>query len=60
MTDSRLFAVGQMTREQMREAIEKPAAGVAQYESGLVNRILDGVGSEPGNLPLLEFALTLL
>ncbi|MGH3803567.1 MAG: AAA family ATPase, partial [Pseudonocardiaceae bacterium] len=57
---ARLFAVGPMTREQLREAIEKPAASVVQYEPGLVDRILDGVGSEPGNLPLLEFALTLL
>jgi WD40 repeat protein len=60
LTDSRLFVVGPMTREQLREAIEKPAAGVARYQPGLVDRILDGVGSEPGNLPLLEFALTLL
>ncbi|MCB0197767.1 MAG: PD40 domain-containing protein, partial [Anaerolineae bacterium] len=28
--------------------------------SGLVERILDDVGEEPGNLPLLEFALTAL
>ncbi|MGH4010850.1 MAG: trypsin-like peptidase domain-containing protein [Pseudonocardiaceae bacterium] len=60
LTDSRLFAVGPMTREQLREAIEKPAAGVVRYEPGLVDRILEGVGSEPGNLPLLEFALTML
>ncbi len=60
LTDSRLFVVGPMTREQLREAIEKPATGVAHYQPGLVDRILDGVGSGPGSLPLLEFALTLL
>jgi WD40 repeat protein len=30
------------------------------FVSGLVTRILDDVGEEPGNLPLLEFALTLM
>ena len=33
--------------------------GVA-FEAGLVQRILDDVGTEPGNLPLLEFALSML
>ena len=28
------------------------------FEPGLVERLLDDVGQEPGNLPLLEFALT--
>lgn len=53
--------LGPMDRAQLRAAIEKPA-GVqgAAFESGLVERILDDVGREPGNLPLLEFALTLL
>jgi WD40 repeat protein/DNA-binding SARP family transcriptional activator len=53
--------MGPMNREEMRAAIEKPAEmqGVG-FESGLVERILDDVGGEPGNLPLLEFALTLL
>jgi WD40 repeat protein/DNA-binding SARP family transcriptional activator len=53
--------MGPMNREEMRLAIEKPAEmhGVG-FESGLVERILDDVGEEPGNLPLLEFALSLL
>jgi hypothetical protein len=30
-----------------------------KLEEGLTQRILDDVKQEPGNLPLLEFALTL-
>jgi len=53
--------LGPMTREEMRAAIEKPAEiQKASFEGGLVERILNEVGNEPGNLPLLEFALTLL
>jgi WD40 repeat protein len=52
--------IGSMTREQLRQAIEGPARKQATYESGLGDRILDDVGEEQGNLPLLEFALTLL
>jgi len=50
-----------MTRAELRAVIEKPAAAQgAVFERGLVARLLDDVGYEPGNLPLLEFALTLL
>ena len=51
--------LGAMNREELAEAIEKPAQklGVA-FEAGLVERILKDVEKEPGNLPLLEFALT--
>jgi WD40 repeat protein/DNA-binding SARP family transcriptional activator len=53
--------LGPMTREELRAAIEKPAEKQgAALEAGLVERLLDDVGEEPGNLPLLEFALTLL
>ena len=53
--------LGPMNRDELRAAIQRPAEiqGVA-FESGLVDRLLDDVGEEPGNLPLLEFALTLL
>lgn len=53
--------LGPMDREELPRAIEEPAAkqGVV-FEAGLVERILDDVGEEAGNLPLLEFALTLL
>jgi energy-coupling factor transporter ATP-binding protein EcfA2 len=50
-----------MKAEEMQKAIELPAEkkGV-KLEEGLTQRILDGVKREPGNLPLLEFALTQL
>jgi WD40 repeat protein/DNA-binding SARP family transcriptional activator len=53
--------LGPMNREELRAAIERPAElQGAAFEPGLVERILDDVREEPGNLPLLEFALTLL
>ncbi len=53
--------MGPMNREELREAITRPAGlqGVS-FESGLITRLLDDVGEEPGHLPLLEFAITLL
>jgi len=53
--------LGPMTREELSRAIEQPATRLGvSFEPGLVERILDDVGTEPGNLPLLEFALTLV
>lgn len=53
--------LGPMTRAELTEAIERPAQQLGvTFEHGLVERILDDLGDEPGNLPLLEFALTLL
>jgi len=53
--------LGPMTRAELGRAIESPAAKMhVVFEAGLVDRILDDVGDEPGKLPLLEFALTLL
>ncbi len=53
--------LGPMNKAELGRAIESPAAKMGViYEAGLVERILDDVGDEPGNLPLLEFALTLL
>jgi len=50
--------LGPMARQELRRAIEEPARnrGVI-YEPGLTERLLDDVGDEPGNLPLLQFAL---
>ncbi|GGA03028.1 hypothetical protein [Okeania sp. KiyG1] len=48
-----------MNSKELREVIEKPAQKLGvNFESGLVERILEDVDKEPGNLPLLEFALT--
>ncbi len=52
--------VGPMQRDELREAIVQPVAGLADFQAGLVDRILDDAGEVPGNLPLLEFALTQL
>jgi hypothetical protein len=50
--------LGPMTRAELERAITKPAEKVGLgFEQGLVERILDDVGDEPGNLPLLEFVL---
>jgi energy-coupling factor transporter ATP-binding protein EcfA2 len=50
--------LGPMTREEVGFAIRKPAERMQlEFEPGLVWRILDAVGDEPGNLPLLEFVL---
>ncbi|MEA5581106.1 SUMF1/EgtB/PvdO family nonheme iron enzyme [Nodularia harveyana UHCC-0300] len=50
-----------MSQEELRSVIEQPAHKLeVQLESQLTQRILDDVGQEPGNLPLLEFALTRL
>lgn len=51
--------LGPMGRDELSRAIRIPADRVGlTFEQGLVDRILDDVGEEPGNLPLLEFALT--
>jgi WD40 repeat protein len=50
--------LGPMTREELGCAIRKPADKIQlEFEPGLVRRILNDVGDEPGNLPLLEFVL---
>lgn len=48
-----------MTLEERRAAIEQPALRTERrFEEGLVQRILDAISDAPGDLPLLEFALT--
>ena len=48
-----------MNWQELREIIEKPAEKLGvNFEAGLVERILKDVDKQPGNLPLLEFALT--
>jgi len=59
--NGRTQLLGPMSREELRAAVERPAEKLnVTFEEGLVARILDDVGDEPGNLPLLEFALTQL
>jgi hypothetical protein len=50
--------LGPMTRKELERAIRKPAERIElEFETGLVERILNDVGEERGNLPLLEFVL---
>jgi WD40 repeat protein len=50
--------IGALTPDELRESITAPAELVGlEFEPGLVDRILTDVGSEPGRLPLTEFAL---
>lgn len=50
--------LGPMTRAQLRQCIEGPAAAIdLSFEGTLVERILDDVGEDEGKLPLLEYAL---
>jgi WD40 repeat protein/DNA-binding winged helix-turn-helix (wHTH) protein len=53
-----LYNVPRMSREQLRESMEpRLQLAAAQAESGLIDSLLEEVGTEPGNLALLEHAL---
>jgi formylglycine-generating enzyme required for sulfatase activity len=57
--DRGLVNVLPMMAAERRAAIEQPALRADRaFEEGLVERILDAVEDAPGDLPLLEFALT--
>jgi formylglycine-generating enzyme required for sulfatase activity len=57
--DAGLVNVLPMNESERRAAIEQPARNAGRrFEEGLVERILAAVAEEPGELPLLEFALT--
>jgi len=48
-----------LNREELADVIKKPADQVGvHFEQGLVERIIEDVEQQPGNLALLEFALT--
>jgi energy-coupling factor transporter ATP-binding protein EcfA2 len=52
------YLIPRMTRDQRREAINGPAAvGGAQIAPRLVNRLLNDVGDNPDQLPVLQHAL---
>lgn len=56
--ENRQFLLGAMTRAALTQAITRPVEqGQWAFEPGLVDVILDDVGNEPGNLPLLSQAL---
>jgi WD40 repeat protein len=51
--------VGPMAEDELRSAIERPAAlAGGEFEPGLVEMLLQDVSGRPGSLPLLQFALT--
>ncbi len=53
--------VGSMNREQLRAAITKPVEQLGvEFEGGLVERLLQDVGTNEGSLPLLQLVLYLL
>lgn len=52
------YLIPRMTRDQRREAINGPVAvGGAQIAPRLVNRLLNDVGDNPDQLPVLQHAL---
>ena len=53
--------LGPMTHEELQRVIEEPAKCCnVRFEPGLVEHILEQIEGRPGELPLLEFALTQL
>ncbi|MBT2419644.1 trypsin-like peptidase domain-containing protein [Streptomyces sp. ISL-22] len=61
LAGDRLFTLVAMSDAELRAAIVRPLerTGVS-YEPGLVDRILQDIGRDPGRLPLLQFTLTRL
>ena len=50
--------IGPMSEDELRWAIEKPAARAGgELDPGLIELLLDDIRGRPGALPLLEFAL---
>ncbi len=50
--------LGLMSEENLKRAIELPAKNLGvRFEKGLIERILEEISKEAGQLPLLEFAL---
>lgn len=52
------YHLGPLSPRMLQDMIEKPAAATGYtFEPGLVERILQDTGQEPGNLALVEYAL---
>jgi uncharacterized protein YjbI with pentapeptide repeats len=50
-----------MTRDRLKAAIIEPVAKLSvEFEGGLVDRLVQDVGNDAGNLPLLQMVLDLL
>lgn len=61
LINDNLFFVAEMSRVALRRSIQDSAMRVGLvYEDGLVEQIIDDVEDQPGSLPLLQYALTLL
>ncbi len=57
--DAGLFNVLPLHPDDIRAAIEHPALATGRrFEPGLVERVLHDIAGSPGDLPLLQFALT--
>jgi len=55
------YHMGPVSPRMLQDMIEKPAEATGYtFEPGLVQRILHDAGQEPGNLALVEYALTQL
>jgi tetratricopeptide (TPR) repeat protein len=58
MVTAGLYLIPRMTRDQRRAAIEGPVrVGNAEVSRRLVNRLLNDVGDNPDQLPILQHAL---
>jgi len=56
--DAGVVRVGELTRDELRQAIEKPTARAGlTFEPGLVDRIIEDLGTEAFRLPLLQLLL---
>ncbi|MGF1540620.1 MAG: CHAT domain-containing protein [Pleurocapsa sp.] len=56
-----VYNLSAMNYEELQSAIEQPAAQMqVRLEQGLIDKLISDVWKQPGNLPLLEFALTQL
>ncbi|MGH3903981.1 MAG: AAA family ATPase [Pseudonocardiaceae bacterium] len=57
-----VYTLGAMSAAQLHAVVVEPLADIpgVEFQDGLVERILADVGTDPGALPLLGLALTLL
>ncbi|MEY3213625.1 MAG: hypothetical protein RIT28_4106, partial [Pseudomonadota bacterium] len=56
--DAHRVFIGRLRPDELREAIVRPAAVVGlQFEPGLVERVLEDIGEEPGALPLVQHCM---